>query len=887
MPPAAPLLASKLHVPPARAHLVSRPRLLARIAEPRPLLLVSAPAGFGKTTLVSEGTQTAGVGWLSLDDDDNDPPRFLAYAVASLRGLIPGAGETALALLQSPQSPPLKTILTSLVNDLSAAPAPFALVLDDYHAITAQPIHDALAFLIDHLPPQMRLILITRADPPLPLARMRARNQLTEIRAADLRFTPEEAADFLNRAMGLALTAGDVAALEQRTEGWIAGLQLAALSLQGRQDAPAFIAAFAGSHRFVLEYLAEEVLQRQPEAVQTFLLRTSFLDRLTGPLCEAVAGQEGGQEALRRLESANLFVIPLDDSRTWYRYHHLFADFLRHRLRQTAPALPAELHRCASKWYADNQLMAEAIGHALAAKDFEHAADLIDGESQSRLMSGDPAAVLNWAGALPDESIRPRRRLCLTQAWAMLITGRIDGIEPRLQDAERGLDDGEPARIIRGEALAIRATIATAMQDYPRALELSHRSLELASPDNIALRGAVMLNLGIAYAMKGDAVEAARILAEAAAHNQAAGNTSATVFTLWRLANMLILQGKFDQASRTLSQAQKLGLGPQGRPLPFASVTFLALANIAYEQNDLDAARQLLPTAVELAGQWGDTELQAGCLLLQARLSLAEGRRDLAVELLDRADETMRGHPFYSLSRTASLVAAHRMRLWILEGDLPAARRWAEQRQLRPDDEPAYARESEYIGLAWLLAAQPDSARAALSLLARIRRNAESGGRIGNVIEVLAIQSLALQTQGSTSQALDALGEALALAEPCGYIRIFADLGPAMAALLAKAASRRIAPEYAAKLLAASGQEESERWVAKPPPAPDALVEPLTERERQTLRLLAAGLSNREIADELIVSVDTVKTHLRGLYGKLGAHNRAQAILRARELNLL
>jgi LuxR family maltose regulon positive regulatory protein len=898
MPASTSLLATKLYLPRARPDLIPRPRLTKRLeqARSRPLTLVSAPAGFGKTTLLSEWTPQSAecVTWFSLDEGDNDPTRFWTYFIAALQRLKAGVGESALALLQSPQPPPIEALLTTLLNEVAAFPDDFALVLDDYQLITTDAIHTGLTFLLDHQPPNLHLILTTRADPPLPLARLRARGQLLEIRAADLRFTPGEAADFLNRVMKLNLAPADIAALGARTEGWIAGLQLAALSVQGRPDASGFIAAFAGSHRFVLDYLAEEVLQRQPVAVQNFLLTTSILERLTGDLCDAVTGQTDGQAALRELERGNLFVIPLDDEQRWYRYHHLFADFLQHRLKQTHGREVDDLHRRASVWFERSGDVPEAVSHAFAAQEFERAAQLIEPVAAVMLTRGEPARLLNWLNALPDEELRSRLGLRLAQAWAMLIRGHMEGLEAKLQEVERALDSSPAARAAQGEVLAIRATIAAALQDYARAEELSLQSLDFAAPENVALRGAVLLSLGVVHLSLGRAREASRILAEAAPLNQAASNQTATVFTLSRLATAQMAQGQFGLAAQSLQQAIQVGTGPHGRPLPFACVAHLALGSLTYEQNNLETARQHSQTAGELAAQWGDVELQVDCEFLRARLALAAGAEADALAILQQAEDLLRDHPLQRLSRTASRVAADKARVWIRQGDLAAARQWADERSLRPDADPAYAREPEYLALARLRNAQAgERFREArlpevIDLLARIRRNAEGGGRTDTVIETLALESLTLQAQGQAAAAFAQLERALALAEPHGFIRKFVDEGGPMRWLISdcqlRIADQRLR-DYADKLLAAFPNQSpiSNSPISVHP----SLLEPLTDRERDVLRLLAAGLSNRDIADELVVSVDTVKTHLRTLYGKLGAHSRTQALLCANELDLL
>ena len=516
-----PILATKLYVPPPRPKVVLRPRLIERLNEglDRRLTLICAPAGFGKTTLLSEWVAGCGrpTAWLSLDEGDGDPSRFLAYLVAALQTIAADIGEGVLGALQSPRPPPTESILTTLLNEITTVPDNFVLVLDDYHVVDARPVDDALAFLIEHLPPRMLLVISTREDPNLPLARLRGRGQLSELRAADLRFTPSEASEFLNRAMGLDLSAEDISALETRTEGWIAGLQLAALSMRGREDVPEFIRAFAGDNRYIVDYLVEEVLQRQPERIRSFLLRTSILDRLSGPLCDAVTDQEEGNVLLETLERGNLFVVPLDDKRHWFRYHHLFAEVLSAHLMTEQPDQASTLHRRASEWYEHNGSAADAIRHALAAKDFERAADLVELAVPAMRRSRQEAALLGWLKALPNELVHARPVLSVDYAGALLQGGELEGVEARLRDAERWLDttavmrerpeapsagmvvmDEEEFRRLPGSIAVHRAGQALALGDVPETVTYARRALDLVPEDDYFRRGAAAAILGLA-----------------------------------------------------------------------------------------------------------------------------------------------------------------------------------------------------------------------------------------------------------------------------------------------------------------------------------------------------------------------------------------------------
>src|SRR5437588_1521367 len=535
-----PILATKLYIPRLRPNVVSRPRLIERLHEGlhRNLTLIAAPAGFGKTTLVSEWLAGGArpTAWLSLDEGENDPARFLTYLVAALRTIAPTLGEGVLGALQSPQPPPPEAMLTALLNDLTTISDHLVLVLDDYHVLDAKAVDHALTFLLEHLPPQMHLVIATREDPPLPLARLRARGHLTEVRAADLRFTPSEAAAFLNQVMGLDLSAEDIAALERRTEGWIAGLQLAAISLQGREDVPGFIRAFTGSHHFVLDYLLEEVLGQQDARLQTFLLHTSILHRMSGPLCDAVLldPSASGQATLEHLERANLFLVPLDNERRWYRYHHLFADLLRQRLHQSFVSSPGdaesqvnELHRRASVWYEDHGLEIEAFHHAVAANDVEHATRLVEGKGMPLQFRGAVTPVLHWLESLPKTVLDARPSLWVMYASALSMTGQLTGVEPKLQAAEAALQGAEPddqTRNLVGHIAAIRPLLAAAQNQVETIIAQSRRALEYLHPDNLAVRTATIWKLGIAYQLQGQRAAASQAYAEAIAVSEASGN---------------------------------------------------------------------------------------------------------------------------------------------------------------------------------------------------------------------------------------------------------------------------------------------------------------------------------------------------------------------------
>jgi LuxR family maltose regulon positive regulatory protein len=883
-----PLVATKLYVPPARPRLVARPRLLQRLDSGLGcrLILVSAPAGYGKTTLVTTWLAERGcsAAWLSLDAGDNDPARFLRYLVASLQTVAPEVGEAADALLQAPHLPPLEAVLSLLINDLCALPGQVILVLDDYHLIDVPDIHRAVAFLFEHLPPQVHLLIVTRADPPLPLARWRSRGQLLEVRAVHLRFTPEEVSTFLNQVMGLKLSADDVAAIEARTEGWIAGLQLAALSMQARDDIGGFVSAFAGSHHYVADYLVEEVLNRQADAVRSFLLQTSILARLSGPLCDALTGQADGQQMLEDLEQANLFVVALDDERRWYRYHHLFADLLRSRLPRIDRDRIPGLHRCAARWYEGHGFLPEAIHHALAAGDQEHAAQIIEQNAMAMWTRGELTGLLNWIEAV-DNLVHERPWLAIHRAWAFTFRGQLDRVEPLLAPAERRVPSygpAEEAMEMEGWIAAIRAYGAAVQEDMSGAMDHAQRALALLPEGNLAIRSMVAFVLGGACRYRGDFAGARRAFAEAGRGGQAAGNTQLTVSATSALADLLVGEGRLGQAAETYGEALRTATRPDGRRLPVAARPCAGLTGVSYERNDLDGAAQYAQQCIELCRQWGNADaLLAGHVML-AQVRWAQGEVDGALEAMHEAERlagTRSLHP-----GSAGRVEALRVRLWLAQGNLGAAARWVQEHGIGINDEIHPMEESVYLTLGRVLLAQ-GRYEEALRLSERLLSRAEAAGRMGRAIALFILRALALQAMGDLSGALLALERALSLAQPEGYVRAFLDEGEAMERLLHHAKLRGLATQpaqYATRLLAEFGELSS-----APPSAQQPLIEPLTERELQVLRVLANGRSNREIADELVIAVGTVKKHLNNIFGKLGVTSRTECVVLAQELRLL
>jgi len=906
------LLETKFYVPRSRRGLVSRLRLSERLdrGTASKLMLVSAPAGFGKTTLLTQWL-AAGPGapadkrpaaWLSLDQGDNDPASFWAYVIAALRTTSPGVGENALALLRASGPPPVEVVLTALLNDLAAIAGDIVLVLDDYHVIDAPVVQDAMAFLLEHLPPRLHVVIAGRADPALPLARLRARGELAEIRAAELRFTPDEAAAYLNEMMGLRLSARDVAALEARTEGWIAALQLAALSMQGRDDVAGFIAGFAGDDRYVVDYLAEEVLARQPDRVQAFLLQTSVLGRLSGPLCDAVTGQGGGKAMLEALERGNLFLVPLDDRRRWYRYHHLFADVLQARLLDEQPGQVPDLHRRASAWYERSGEQSLAIGHALAARDFSRAADLIERALPAMARTRQEATVRGWLEMIPDELVRVRPVLSVGFAGALLTGGELEGIEGRLRDAERWLDpptgaragsqsppaemvvtDEEEYRRLPGTIEMYRAGLALARGDLPGTLRHAQRTLELAADDDHLCRASASALLGLVYWGRGDLEAGHRAYSACVAGLRRAGFVADILGCSIALADIRITQGRLGEALRTYEQALPLGPEQGGPVLRGTADMFVGMSEIARERDDLRAATQHLQRSQELGEHTGLPQNRYRWRVAMARVAQAEENLPGALDLLNEA-ERLYVSDFFPNVRP---VPALRARVWIAQGRLGEALGWAREQGLSVDDDLSYLREFEHITLARLLLARHEGERAesslneAARLLERLLLRAEEGRRTGRVIEILVLRALAHQALEDIPAALGFLERAVALAEPEGYVRVFADEGPPMAALLRAAAKQETRRSYVRRLLAAVSETGPDS------PVRQALIDPLSERELDVLRLLGTELDGPAIARELMVSLNTMRTHTKNIYAKLGVTNRRAALRRAAELDLL
>jgi LuxR family maltose regulon positive regulatory protein len=877
-PVSSPLLTTKLYVPPTRPELVSRPRLIERLNAGfrRKLTLISAPAGFGKTTLLSAwlAEDEFPVAWVSLDASDNDPVRFFNYVIAALETISPGVGATAQALLRSPQLPSLESVITVLINALcspasraDAVDQPSLLVLDDYHVIDARAVHSAMAFLVDNLPPHLHLAIATRADPPLPLSRWRSRGQMVEVRADDLRFTADETAVLLNEVMELNLSAEEIAALKVRTEGWIAGLQLAILSLRGQpaERISRFIQALTGSHHYILDYLVEEVLQQQSEAVRTFLLHTSILDRLTGSLCDAVTGQTNGQAMLTQLEKANLFLVPLDQQRRWYRYHHLFADLLRQQLQALWPGLVPELHRRASRWHEGHGYADEAIHHAVAGEDWSRAASLMDEAGQVTWRSGEISKLLGWVRALPESVVRTHPRLGIHYGWAAVLTGQYEASQQILAQIEPALQEHPELQI---DWLAVQAFLARATGQQVRAVELAQKALESPETGNLEARGLLLLSLTIAFWDLGKIQETITAAEEAVRLAEQAGDWHARSVMLAFSGLAQAAMGNLHLAFEVYQQAVKEQPDvPTWAGGGFAQV---CLAALFYEWDELDRATEYAQAGLKFSTLTGHSEIQMNCYRQLAFIAQAQGDTQGVREVLDEAAQVVQKH---SLPR---LWGPEHVQIALAQGDIPSALYWMGRIQ------GEYGAAIHYPAIplerAKLALAQGDKTGAAAILVERYQTAARDGIRYAQ-IEIRILQALAARVE---DQALAYLSEALAMAQPEGFVRVFIDQGEALIPLLRKAAQKRITPDYVARLLAAMAGE-----FGVAPSVAQALTEPLSDREMEVLRLIAAGLTNKEIAELLVLAVGTVKAHTSSIYRKLDVGGRTQAVAHARELKLI
>ena len=860
-----PLLATKLHIPEPRLELVPRTALIERLNNGirRKLTLISAPAGFGKTTLLSEwifhGELPAA--WVSLDNGDNDPAHFLKYVLAALQRVEPKVGNASATLLQSPQQPPFEAIITSLILEIEDIPNDFVLVLDDYHSIETSAIHQLVEFLISHLPPKMHLVVATRVDPGFPLARLRVRNQLNEFRVSDLCFTKEEVALFFNKTINLDLSSQDIAALESRTEGWVAGLQLAALSMQGRSDIPRFIKAFAGDNRFIVDYLAEEVLHRQTPDVQSFLLKTSILNRLSESLCDYATGQKGTQEILEGLERANLFLVPLDIQRRWYRYHHLFADLLRQRLQQKDAGMMCRLHLKASEWFETNGFREEAIEHALAANEFERAAHLIEEYTSAKWHGGGQVTLLKWLGELPNEFKMRKPNLGLCHARVLFQSGRQEAAEKLIDHLERTNETPEASTNIafQGRIAAIRAYMATRKGDLPSISKYSQQALDYLSEEDSTWRSIIATSSGIAHDLQGDGRAAINAHFEAVEAARKAGNVYLYLINRLWVTIALKYAGRLPEA---MSLCRQLLNEINDKTLTFnvaAGHVWGTWGELLYELNELDEAHRYAKKGVELLEQGHDVSHLGHRYCCLAKILCSKEDLAGAKEIVSKMDRLSRSSVIPPWVTTQ--IKAVKARIYLMKGNTDALVKWVEECGLKPDDACTWEHDVEQIVFARILIAQRRFEEA-IELLGRLIVENEKAGRVLNQIETLIIQALAFKKLKNELIYMATVKKALSLAEPGGYTRVFIDEGRPMAELLEKLldAKEDVPRAFVKKLLPAFKLRRIVKHL-------DGLPEPLSERELEVLRFIAAGLPNKKITEQLFISMSTVKTHLRNIYG--------------------
>ena len=886
-------LRTKLYVPPLQSTWVSRMRLLKRMDEgfERKLTLISAPAGFGKTTLLVEWIhqKKIPVAWFSVDKKDNDPVHFLIYVIAGLQTLEPGIGKAALTLLQSPQPPPLESILINLINDISCIPTNATLVFDDYHAVDAKPIHDLIAFLLDHLPEHMHLVMATRSDPPLLLARLRSQNQLTELRAADLSFTTNETADLFKKRLNLQISTNDIQLLETRTEGWIAGLQLAALSLHGRKDPSNFLKTFKGDHRYIADYLTEEVLNRQPDQLRNFLLQTSILERLSASLCDAVTGQDNSRQVLNTLENANMFVIPLDEERCWYRYHHLFADLLEQRLRVKQGDLVAELHRRASQWFAKNGFKNEAVDHALIAQDYPQAAQLIEEIAEIEWDRARESRLLQWFKKLPDKRIDANPKLCIFYARELFKSGYLDNAEKRLHAAEHMLESTSISDVnkegLLGRIAVIRAYMSTRTGDLSRTIYFSSQALKLLPRRDLNWRSVAATTLGMGYGSD-KLVESQQAFVEAMKISKAAGNIYYHIFAGSCLGSIIFKRGKLKEAKDISRQLLRLAIENGIEQTGIVGSLYANLGMIFCEWNDIDEGIRLLNKGIELSELGRDPVILASCQVGLLRALMYRMDFAGAFKLMENINERT-GH-FTLPPWITNTISALNVFFWLGSGKLNAALQWAQERGLSIDDNIDGSHELEYIALAHILITQNKLAEAD-RLLQRLIENAKAGDRVYMMIEMRLMRALIFKAKQDTAAALTELKFALSLAEPGGLIMIFVSKGKSVAELLEEicAVKKRDHDDTKAGFSLSYAKKIWSVFQAGTTPKIDGLMDPISERELEVLYLIAAGLSNREIADKLFISLNTVKTHTKNINSKLGVNSRIKAVARAKELGLL
>jgi LuxR family maltose regulon positive regulatory protein len=890
------ILTTKLFVPPPRNGLVLRQRLIDRLTQgvDGKLSLISGPAGFGKTTLMSEWIAQCdrSTAWLSLDEGDNDPRRFLLYLISAFRKISEGVAEQLIELLYSSKPHEVEELLTNLINQSMEIQDPFLIVLDDYHVIDNADIHELMSFVHENQPPQMHLVIATRSDPPWPLARWRAQGDITEIRSQDLRFNPDESSLLLNEIMLLGLSSEDILRLDSRTEGWIAGLQMAALSMQGRDDKSNFIGRFTGSHRFVFDYLIDEVFDGLSSEIRDFLLKTSILDRMCAPQCDFILEQHNSQQLLEQLERMNLFVMPLDDQRSWYRYHHLFTELLRQLMKQSFPELMPNLHQKAREWYQHNDLIREAIYHGMAGADMDQVVNLIEGHIFEVLEQRDMILLTQWLERIPPEILRSRPWLNVAYARVLIASGSPDEVTSHLSNAEASLEnrsdlEPEQGQHIRSYIASIRADLSVLSGDMERAIDLARQALRQAPQKDNLLRCMVASSLGTSLQRCGAFEDAAQAFAEGITAGRALGDTNAVIHLFGDLIGLHVERGQLHRAYASCQKALNFvesSYQKRGRYPPGAAYIHFRLSTILRHWNDLGGSLQYAKTCNAILKKWGQRN-RLNFINLAIALH-AIGDCSGAHQVLRKAEEIARQESTAWIED----VMTTQVLFWLVEGNLEAASQWALERDLDIHGEISFQDQHIYRTLAHvrLVQGQCGDERALdeiLRFLPRLLKLIEESGAVAYVIQTLILQALALQAKGDRELSLMSLNSALTLGEPGGYIRVFVRAGEPMEVLLRIAATQEGTSPYKEKLLSAfesSRQESGVNGHHLP-----SLSNPLTARELEVLRCLDSHLTIPEIADSLVISVGTARTHVKRIYRKLDVHSRIESITRARELHLL